>query len=144
MKKTIALLMVCGLTTLTTNSAHGGDREWATVGKVLTGVAAAAIITDAFLDTQVVYAHPAPVVTYRPAPRVVAVAPPPPVTVCAPTAPQVIVAPAPRPRFYRPRTVIVEHPAVVVRETRGGHGRYQARDYRHGNRGRGYRERGRR
>ena len=76
MKNKLAVLL--GATLLASNmSAYAGDREWATVGKVLTGVAAIQVI-DRIVNppqTVVVYQQPvvvqsAPVV-YQTAPVVV-------------------------------------------------------------------------
>ncbi|MDA7667618.1 hypothetical protein N8611_01295, partial [bacterium] len=47
MKKIIVLLLIGALTTLSTNRLNAGDKEWSVVGKILTGVAAAAIAGDA-------------------------------------------------------------------------------------------------
>lgn len=64
MKNKIALGLAA-LVALT--NVKAGDREWATVGKVLTGVAAIHVI-DRVLNppTQVVYVHPQPVVYSQP------------------------------------------------------------------------------
>lgn len=84
--------------------AYAGDREWATAGKVLAGVAVAGVLVDAFRPHEmapVAYAScpPAPVVTYSSGPVVYASAP----VYCAP-APRVIYIPAPvvcaRPVYY--------------------------------------------
>lgn len=42
-----AVMLSAGGIFSTVNSAHAGDREWATVGKILTGVLGAHIIYDA-------------------------------------------------------------------------------------------------
>ncbi|MDA7915849.1 hypothetical protein N9B94_01285 [Verrucomicrobia bacterium] len=48
MKKLVAALTVTALLTATnTPSASAGDKEWATAGKVLTGLLAASVLTDA-------------------------------------------------------------------------------------------------
>ena len=82
-------------------SARAGDREWATVGKVLTGVAVAGIIvaaTDGHAQCSVSYNAPAycppptPPCNYYPAPAPVIYCPPPvvycprPVVYCPPPA----------------------------------------------------------
>ena len=120
MKKTLVLLLVGTLTILAPNPAHAGDKEWAVVGKVLTGVAAAAVIGDVIF-------HPpaacAPIVA--PQPKIVTIQTPPPV-VYAPPRPRVVVRH--RPRFSRQRTVIVERPTVVIQQPRV---RYRERPYRY-------------
>ncbi len=57
------LITIAALGATLTSQTFAGDREWATVGKVLTGVAAIHVI-DRVLNppTQVVYVHPQPVV----------------------------------------------------------------------------------
>jgi hypothetical protein len=55
MKKLILAAMILGLAGTGVQTAKAGDREWAVVGKVLTGITAAAVITHA------VAAEPAPV-----------------------------------------------------------------------------------
>jgi len=89
------LLALAGAQTQTTRA---GDREWATAGKVLTGVFAASVISKAFVPGpgyyRAGYAYAAPAYgcsySYCPPPVVVYV-PPPPVVYRAP----VCVAPAP-------------------------------------------------
>jgi hypothetical protein len=110
-------------------TAKAGDREWATAGKILTGVAVGAIVVSA-LDCEPAqcsvsytygappYPPPAPVV-YAP-PPVVVVAPRP--VVCAP--PPVVVY---RPSMYveRPR------PLAFARVTHhGGHDRHEQNHHR--------------
>lgn len=97
MKKTIATVTVLALTIASLQTAHAGDREWATAGKILTGIAAGVVLANA-LDCQpahysVTYARCAP----SPAP-----------VVCAP--PRVILAPAPV--VYVPAPMVV-HPRPV-------------------------------
>ena len=116
--KTLVLsLTAVALTGALVPTASAGDREWATAGKVLTGIAAVSLFS------RVVEAPPAyacPPVVY--APRVV-YAPPTPVTVCAPPvygqpepivvyqnggyyySTPVYVRPEP---YYRGRTIVVE------------------------------------
>jgi len=96
MKKLILATMILGLAGAGVQTAKAGDREWAVVGKVLTGVAIASVITHAVAvepapvyysysspgygygycpaPPRMVYAQPAPVVIYR-APACVAPAP---------------------------------------------------------------------
>jgi hypothetical protein len=98
MKKWILAAVAVAVVGMGTQTARAGDREWATVGKVLTGVAAGVVIANA-LDAQPAYASvhvgsPGYSVSYSvcapppcPPPRVVC-APPPVVVyqpvVCAP------------------------------------------------------------
>lgn len=93
--------IILGLTILVFAGAHvqiasAGDREWATAGKILTGVAAASIIAHAIDYRPAYYSTP-----YY--------APPPPVYY---TPPPVVYAPAPRevfcqlPVYFRPAPVI--------------------------------------
>ena len=61
------LITIAALGATLTSQTFAGDREWATVGKVLTGVAAIHVI-DRVLNppTQVVYVQPQPVVYSQP------------------------------------------------------------------------------
>lgn len=61
------LITIAALGATLTSQTFAGDREWATVGKVLTGVAAIHVI-DRVLNppTQVVYVQPQPVVYAQP------------------------------------------------------------------------------
>ena len=63
--KKLLIVLLCS-STLT--STYAGDKEWATVGKVLTGVAAVQVI-DRIVNppTQVVYVQAQPVVYTQPA-----------------------------------------------------------------------------
>jgi len=77
-------------------SARAGDQEWATVGKVLTGVAVAGIIvaaTDGHAQYSVSYSTPA---------------------YCPPTPPQVVCCPPSAPVVYCPPRVICYAPTVMV------------------------------
>jgi len=94
MKKLMAILAALALVAAGAQTASAGDREWATAGKILTGVVAGAVIARAIEPVYVysttpcyytpppVYVQPAPVVVYRapvcvqPAPVVVYSAPP--------------------------------------------------------------------
>ena len=69
------LITIAALSATLVSQTFAGDREWATVGKVLTGVAVIHVI-DRIVNppTQVVYVHPQPVVY---APPVVYVQPQP-------------------------------------------------------------------
>ena len=95
MKKLMATLAALAVVAAGTQTASAGDREWATAGKILTGVVAGAVIARAIEPGYVypatpyyytpppVYLQPAPVVVYRapvcvqPAPVVVYSQPPP-------------------------------------------------------------------
>ena len=91
------------------SSARAGEREWATVGQVLTGVAVAGLIVaaaDGHVHGSVSYSYnvpaycppPAPPCNYYPAP-------PPPVVYCPP--PVVV---QPRPVVYYPAPVVYAAP----------------------------------
>ena len=98
MKNNIALGLAA-LVALTNVKVNAGDREWATVGKVLTGVAALHVVERIICppQSQVVYVHQpvvvqsAPVVHYVPAPQVVYV-----------QSPQVVY-------YHQPAPVVVVH-----------------------------------
>lgn len=55
MKKALILLMAVAITAVPLRSSFAGDKEWATAGKVLTGLAALAIISDLVSDHEPVY-----------------------------------------------------------------------------------------
>lgn len=131
MKNKIAILGLSALAAASIQTASAGDREWATVGKVLTGVAAVHVLSHVLPPAPVyatVYATPAPVYV---APAPVYVVPPPPV--CVAPAPVVVypqpVCVAPRPIYVAPRPFA---PAVVSvnvgfgdhHHNRGGHHRW--------------------
>jgi hypothetical protein len=104
MKKTLTLLTLAAVTTAGVQSASAGDREWATVGKVLTGIAAAHVITRAF--------EPAPAchtTVYYPAQPAYVAAPPP--VVYAPPAPVYVQPPG---YYVQPAPVYYVQPAPVV------------------------------
>ena len=102
------LITIAVLSATLTSQTFAGDREWATVGKVLTGVAVIHVI-DRIVNppTQVVYVQPQPVVYVQPQP-VVYVQP-------------VVVQPQPV-VYYQPANVVYvqSQPVVVVY---GGWGR---------------------
>ncbi len=77
MKTLFAILATATLLQGGTQRAAAGDREWATAGKILTGVVAGAVIATP------VYVQPAPVVVYS-------------TPICVRLAPVVVVGP-PRP-----------------------------------------------
>lgn len=146
MKTTLPILMTMALTTAGFTQAAAGDREWATAGKVLTGVVAGAFIARALDPGPPVYVAPAyapapvvyhtPPVVYQPAPvvhhpaPVYVAAPAIPPVVVVPAAPTVVVYPQPvcAPVHYRPAPmmmhrvpVYVPPPAVRVQFHFGGH-----------------------
>lgn len=86
------LITIIALSATLASQTFAGDREWATVGKVLTGVAVIHVI-DRIVNppTQVVYVQPQPVVYAQP----------------------VVVQPAPV-VYYQPTPVVYVQPAVVV------------------------------
>src|SRR6059036_1980371 len=99
MKTLIVTLATAALLAGGTQRATAGDREWATAGKILTGVVAGAVIASAI--------EPAPVYTYQSAtwyapPPPVYVQPAPVVVYSAP----VCVRPAPVVVFAQPRPVV--------------------------------------
>lgn len=94
------------------SSALAGDREWAVAGKVLTGIAAAHVISRAIdPGPRVVYYQQAPTVVYQtvPAPTTVTYVANAPV---APAAP--VYAPAPPPVYAAPTTAVVYQTAPQV------------------------------
>ncbi len=111
MKKLIVLASAFAITVSTFSSkAHAGDREWATAGKILTGVFAGSVLTRAF--------DPAPVATYHHTTTVYtapAMASTPvyvqQVPVVMQQQPQVIYQPAPV--YVQPAPVYVQQPTVI-------------------------------
>jgi len=75
MKKLIASLAILAVIVGGTQKVSAGEREWATAGKVLTGVVAGAVIARSF-EPVTVYASPPPVV-YTPPPAAICVTPAP-------------------------------------------------------------------
>jgi hypothetical protein len=127
MKKMMLVAAAIALGAAQINTAKAGDREWATAGKILTGVAIGTVVASA-VNTHANYS-----VTYSAGPAYC----PPPVVYAPP--PRVIVAPAPV--FCAPPPVVVYRPAVVcappVRYVRfdrhyHGHGHYGRHHGRHG------------
>lgn len=86
------LITITALSATLASQTFAGDREWATVGKVLTGVAVIHVI-DRIVNppTQVVYVQPQPVVYTQP----------------------VVVQPS-NVIYYQPAPVVYVQPAVVV------------------------------
>jgi len=123
MKRITIALLVLGFASAGLTRASAGNREWATAGKVLTGVVAGAVIVNA-LEPRPTYVYSpgytyAPVYSYAPAPAPVVYAPPPQPMVYAP-APAVVYAPrptvvcAPAPVVCAPRPVVVYRPAYCA------------------------------
>lgn len=100
MKTTIATLTALSVAALSAQTTSAGDREWATAGKILTGVVAGAIIAKSFEEPPVYHAA---TVTYAPPPTVVYTVPPPPV----------LVRPAPVVVYHQP-VFVAPAPAVVL------------------------------
>ncbi len=102
MKTTFATLTALAVASASALNVSAGDREWATAGKILTGVVAGAVIARSF--------EPAPVyetrVVYEPQPATVVYVPP----------PAVVVQPAPVVVYRRPlrRNVVYVAPPPVV------------------------------
>jgi hypothetical protein len=123
MKKMILAATILGLAAANLQTAQAGDREWAVVGKVLTGVAAAAVITSAVTaepaHVSYSYSYSAPGYSYGYCP------PPPPRVVYAPPAPVVVyrapVYVAPAPVYYAPQVNV-----------RVGYGGRRHHHFRHG------------
>jgi hypothetical protein len=101
------LITIAALSATLVSQTFAGDREWATVGKVLTGVAVIHVI-DRIVNppTQVVYVQPQPVVYVQPQPVVYA---------------QPVVYVHPQPVVYAQPVVYVQPQPVVV--VYGGWGR---------------------
>jgi hypothetical protein len=105
-------------------SSMAGDREWATAGKVLTGIAAASIITRALEPRPaVVYAPPPTTVVYQTVPTTatavvtsqpVATIPDAPTLPGAPVATQTVVVQQPQPQVVYQQPQVVYAPAPVV------------------------------
>lgn len=116
MKKIIAVAAGLALAGTQLQTARAGDREWATAGKILTGVAVGAVIVSA------VNAQADCALNYYRGPGCV-FPPPPPVV----GAPRVVCAPAPvicatRPVVvYAPPPVVVYRPPVVAVRYGPGH-----------------------
>lgn len=111
MKTPMIALMTLAVAGAGLPQASAGDREWATAGKILTGVVAASVLAKAL--------EPAPCVTttYYPVTTVVSAPPvsvqPAPVYV----QPTPVVVPAPPPVLVRPAPVYVQTVPVMVAPT---------------------------
>ncbi len=134
MKKLILTAVAVAVVGLSAQTAHAGDREWATVGKVLTGVAAGVVIANAIDNgpgyTSVSYGNYGYSSGYSVSYTVSTPAPcPPPRVVCAP--PPVVYAPAPvvvyQPVVCAPRPVYGVTYAHPGRGHGHGHGRWGCR-----------------
>jgi len=138
MKKLIsALLVVLTVMAVNPRSARAHDDGWATVGKVLTGIAAAELLfgcaQPVYSEVRcsappVVYApppvvYPAPAVVYAPPPPVV-YAPPPVVYYKAP-----VCVPAPVIRFCPPPVLLPPVPPFVGGRRFDHHGGYDHRGH---------------
>lgn len=116
MKKMILAATLLAIAGANLQTAHAGDREWATAGKILTGVVAGAVLASAVNAQPVtysasyysyhppVYVQPAPVYSYCP--------PPPPPRVIVMPAP-VVVAPSPV-IVYRTPVRVAPQPVVSI------------------------------
>lgn len=103
MKKLILAFTTLAVAGATLPNAQAGDREWATAGKILTGVFAGSVLTRAF--------ESAPVYTYQTATYVTP-------TVCDPVPVYVQPAPVyaqPAPVYVQPAPVVVYPQPVYVR-----------------------------
>ena len=107
MKKIMLVAAVLALAGTQLQTARAGDREWATAGRVLTGLAVGAVIASA-VNAQADYS-----VSYSSGPGY-GYCPPPAPVVCAPRVvyqPPVVYVPAPV--VCAPRPVVVYRPPVV-------------------------------
>ncbi|HTH49059.1 MAG TPA: hypothetical protein VMB21_16200 [Candidatus Limnocylindria bacterium] len=104
MKTAVLAVTILSLGAASLTSVQAGDREWATAGKVLTGVVAAGVIVNALqpqYERTVVYQTPPPQVIYVPAPVCQPYRPMPATVVyCSAPAPRVVYVPAPH--FHQP------------------------------------------
>ena len=92
-------------------SSLAGDREWATAGKVLTGIAAASIITRALEPRPAVVYAPAPTVVYQTVPVTTAAVVTSQPIATSPDAPTIPAAPV-----VGTQTVVVQQPQVVYQQ----------------------------
>lgn len=112
MKKVIVAATVLALASASLQTVKAGDREWATVGKILTGVAAVSLVSHVIESRPANYS--VTYSTYSPAPCA------PRRIICAP-APQVVYVPAPVVYYQQPVYVV---PYSYQRVNIGfGHGR---------------------
>lgn len=120
----IVILAVAGMSL---QSARAGEREWATAGQVLTGVALAGLVVaaaDGHVQGNVNYSYNAPAYCPPPVPPCNYYPAPPPVVYCPPA---VVVQPrlvgyCPPPVVACGTTVVVDHPRRFFRyEARHGY-----------------------
>ena len=123
-KSVMAVITALAIIAASHQSAYAGDREWATAGKVLTGVVAGAVLLKAFEPAPVYYQS----TTYYSPPVVQVVAPPavyiqPARVVMSP--PPVLVQPAP---IYVPAVpvYVAPRPTVSFHFGFGGHHHHHA------------------
>ena len=118
MKKLIVAATLLAIAGAGIQTAKAGDREWATAGKILTGVVAGAVIANAVNAQPATYSasyysHSTPAYAYCPPP-----------TYCPPP-PRVLVVPAPVVCAPSPvivyRTPVYVAPQPVVSVTFGNH-----------------------
>ncbi len=116
MMKTTSIALAAMVSATMATTTFAGDREWATTGKVLTGVVAGAIVLDALRP-------PPPMVVVQQQPVYVQQLPPPTIVYAPAPPPAVIYGPA------RPAVVYVESVPVIEERIviRGG---IQFREYR--------------
>lgn len=115
MKKMILALLALTLVGGGIQSAKAGDSEWATAGKVLTGIAAVAVLSHALAPSPPPAYYAAPRYNYyAPAPVVFSPAPP---VVYAP--PPVVYVPAPPVVVYRAPVCVAPAPVVSFRFSYG-------------------------
>jgi hypothetical protein len=120
MKKLILAATILAIAGMNLQTANAGEREWATVGKVLTGVVAVNILANA-LDV-----HPRYATTYTYSEPAYC----PPQTVVYAPAPRVVYAPPPRMVYYQPRPVVYRAPVYNAPRVVYSHGYYGGRGYR--------------
>jgi len=117
MKKMILTgTVVLALAGASVQSARAGEREWATVGQVLTGVAVAGLIvaaSDGHAQGSVNFSYNSPAYCPPPAPPCNYYPAPPPVVYCPP--PVVV---QPRPVVYHPQPVVAYGAPVAVYPSR--------------------------
>jgi len=101
MKKLLLTLTAFGF--LSTPSAKAGDGEWATAGKVLTGIFAAKVIHDLARPRHRQYTRTTTVYTSQPT------------TVVYQQSPTVVYTQQPTVVYQQPQTTVIQNPPVAVR-----------------------------
>jgi len=113
MKKMMFIAVAAGIVSLGVQSARAGDREWATVGKLLTGVAAGVIIAksmeNAPVNATVTYGYSSPAYSVSYTATTAPACPPPAAVVCPP--PPIVVQ---QPVVYVPAPVVVRQPVYCA------------------------------